>query len=201
MQSDNLNNDLLLEQYRQCNEHLRESDRKRDITLGTYITLSVALYGFSGRVSTDDVLLFFGIVGLVIVGILIGFLFTLYRGWHGVYVIQAVAFHEIIHKGRYRYDINNAFIRGVDFNFNYLTSIELIMFVMLHAVVFLNCGAAMWISSNDTFLLVARVLTAILSVEFLSHFVAMWILDYWKRTGKLGTKYLWLLQHTIKKFS
>jgi hypothetical protein len=193
-----LDKELLVEQYRQCNEHLRESDRKRDIALGFYATLSLALYGFAGGISAANTLLLSGIIGLTVLGIFLGFLFTLYRGWHGVYVIQAIALQEMIHKDRSNIDAE--FVRKIDLRFNYVISVELFTFLILHIVIFLNSIAAWIVATDKNGHLVATGLVAAVVIEFLSHFVAMGVLDHWKNSGKLGTQYLWVLQSTTSSW-
>lgn len=196
------NKEMLIEQYRQCNEHLRDSNRKRDLILGFYVTMTVALYGLSGRISAEDTKLLFGIVGLVALGILLGALLTLFRGWHVAYVLQAIAFHEMVH--REKPVIDKTFVKEVDIKFNYFISVELLVFVMLHSIVFLNCGAALMLATNVVAngwwypFIIGLIVMAVL--EFLSHFFAMWLLDHWKETGKLGPRYLWLLQSTVRKW-
>lgn len=197
-----LNTQLLLEQYRQCHEHLRESDRKKDIVLGFYVTMSLALYGFSATIGTDDTKLFFGAIGLTVLGILLGSLLTLYRGWHGVYVIQVIALQEMIHKNKSH--IDGDFLRNIAFGFNHFLSIELFVFLLLHTVVFLNSAAAFRLASsmaaNRCWRIVVIGLIVLVIAEFLTHFVAMGILDWRKRKGTLGTKYLWVLQSTTENW-
>ena len=137
-----LNKDMLLEQYRQVNEHHREADRKRDIILGFYITLSVAMYGFALRIDTSDTLkigfvdtLLFqlGILGLILLGFIVGLLCTIYRGWHGLIIIKEIVLQEMINKKKY--DIEIGFIKNVKYKLNIFTSVELLMLILLNEVV------------------------------------------------------------------
>ncbi len=192
-----LDKQLLVEQYRQCNEHLRESDRKRDVILGSYVTLSVLVYTFAAQTPNSDYFRFV-VVGLALLGIVVGFLFTLYRGWHGLYVIQAIILQEILHKDRI--DIGGKFVRKIDFAFNYVTSIELLMFFVLHSVVFVNSFVGVYLTQNSQWELHAFAILIIAWLEFTSHFIVMAYLDKLKKNGKLGTRYLWLLQSTLKNW-
>lgn len=54
-------------QYLQCNEHLRESDRKRDLLFGLYISLTVVYFSVF-RDFADDKGSIFVIVGLSLFG-------------------------------------------------------------------------------------------------------------------------------------
>jgi hypothetical protein len=189
-----LQQQFLIEQYHQCNEHLRESDKKRDLILGSYVTLSLAIYTFSPQKPGSDNFIIV-LLGLAIVGILIGFLFTLYRGWHGIYVLQAILLQEIIHKETTHVDGES--VKKIEFAFNYVTSVELFMFLILHLVVFMNAFLAVYLTPDFAWGIRAFGVVVIATLEFISHFLAMAYLDRLKQTGRLGTRYFWILQNTV----
>ncbi len=88
---------FLLEHYTQVYENLRESDRKRDILLGTYFTLSVAGVSFwFGTQGTPDSLYYrIGILTfLICLGFIVAIIVTRFRGWHAEYANVAMAIHK-----------------------------------------------------------------------------------------------------------
>jgi hypothetical protein len=61
-------------------------DRKRDIVFGGYATVTLGFHGLAGGGSADQSILIVGSLGLIVLGVLLGMLFTAYRAWHGLYV-------------------------------------------------------------------------------------------------------------------
>jgi len=95
---------FLLKHYAQVNEHLRESDRKRDILLGTYFTLSVAGVSFCFNIQdTPDTLYYrVGILTfLIFFGFIVAIIVKRFRGWHAEYVNVAMAIHKCFIDGHY----------------------------------------------------------------------------------------------------
>lgn len=199
-----INKELLLEQYRQCNEHLRESDRKKDTVLGFYATVTAVVYTIAAQNSTvfsasqgmanSYFLLVVLVMGLL--GVPIGFIFTLYRGWHGVYVIQAILIQELLHKDKNIIDSDS--VQKVNFGFQIVTSIEFFMFSILHILVYVNGVVGIILAEkSQQYELLAWIILILIFIEFVSHFFAMWHLDKLKNAGKLGAKYLWILQGVL----
>jgi len=205
-----LNLEILKEQYRQCHDHFRASDQKRDVILGAYTTITVAFYGFIARIydtgqqsapsvnpSVGKEALFVAIVGLLLIGILLGCLFTLYRGWHGLYIIQAIVLQQACQRDLRKVDAK--LIHEVTFRFNIFISVELFMFAILHSVLAFHfwfgfsIAATVWAGSCWPKIVVWTLLILVL-VEIAGHFLTMYVLDRLKDTGKLDPKYLWLLQ-------
>jgi len=188
-----MNLDMLQTQYAECNEHLRESDKKRDVAFGIYVTLSVAMYRFDGLLGSSD-LLILAILILISLGIVLGVVFTLYRGWHGFYVIQGIALQKASHaKDFMAFDGN--FIKGIKFQFNLLTSVELMMFVVLETTVLIHIWAAYSLSADNVWWKVITFFAlGVVVCEFVGHFVVMFYFDQLKKTGRLDDTYLWMLQ-------
>ena len=224
-----LDKDLLIEQYKQCHESLRETDRKRDIIFGAYITLCLAVYALVGRLNSslvvicktnnssvvidpmtatnnsmmiiDPIIL---LIGLTILGILIGGLFTGYRAWHGIYMLSAMALQKLIHKKNAPND--NNFLKSINFKFDAWMSVEFLMFVILNLVILFNCYIL--IIEYPSFPWVYAIVTSIgllLLVEFLLHICYMRHLDKLKNTGnplEMGYLWekgdLWILESTLK---
>ncbi len=92
---------FLLQHYAQVNEHLRESDRKRDILLGSYLTLSIA--GLSICFSLEVVPAWkIGILTfLICLGFIVAVTVTRFRGWHAEYANVAMAIHKCFIDGHY----------------------------------------------------------------------------------------------------
>lgn len=187
------NLDFLKEQYIQCNEHLRESDRKRDLLFGVYITITAAYFTFIKDVtgSIDSIYI---IVGISLFGSCLGVLFTLYRGWHGIYIITGIIIQNIMSNNKIL--ITENFIKNIDFKFNLISSVELFLFLMINAITIVNtwyCAAHL----KNNYTLISVVIFFWL-LQFITHFIVMYYLDKLKNTGRLKTKFLWLLQGTIE---
>ena len=90
---------FLLEHYTQVNEHLRESDRKRDVLLGSYSTLSIA--GLSICFSLEIMPAWrIGILTfLICLGFIVAITVTRFRGWHAEYINVLVAIHKSFKDG------------------------------------------------------------------------------------------------------
>lgn len=190
----NLDYDFLKDQYNQANEHLRETDKKRDVLVGFYITLTVAFYGFYSYLGKDPTLAIYLIVGLTLFGVCLGILFTLYRGWHGIYVIIAIIIQQKMHNKCIV--INRNFVKEIDFKFNLFTSAELFTYLILCTIIFLNALESYKLLLNVSPKICAISLLSIAVLQFIFHFLGMWWLDHLKKKEKLTTKYLWILQKT-----
>lgn len=87
--------DFLLEHYTQVNEHLRESDRKRNILFAVYSTLVAGTLSFIYSAEELDPLLKLVILGFLIAfGLGIAFYETFARAWHCEYTRVARAIHN-----------------------------------------------------------------------------------------------------------
>lgn len=87
--------DFLLEHYTQVNEHLRESDRNRNIWFAVYSTLVAGTLSFIYSVEELDPLLKLAILGFLIAfGLGIAFYTTFARAWHCEYTRVARAIHK-----------------------------------------------------------------------------------------------------------
>jgi hypothetical protein len=89
---DSLASSLLLELFRQANEHSRETDRKRNILLGSYLTIVGVGAGWLIDAWPRDLtstpvpwLVWFILAGLLIVGLPVLRAVTVYRAWHAYY--------------------------------------------------------------------------------------------------------------------
>lgn len=184
---------FLAEQYNQCNDNLRDTDRKRDVMLGFYAAFSAALYGFAAKPETQN-LFSLGLVFLVIFGIGLGLLFTIYRAWHNVYVLQAIVLQRLAHEEE-GMSISEL-VKSADFKFNNFLATELLMFFLLQAVLLMNIIATFIVLESFPAQCIAFILFVCFVVEFLVHFGVMMWFDGLKKHKKLGTKYLWILQGT-----
>ena len=76
--------DIDLEIYKQCNEHLKETDRKRDQLVAAFaVVVGVVI---SNKEKLEGEWLEFSLLGLGIAGILVILAIVQYRKWHIVYV-------------------------------------------------------------------------------------------------------------------
>ncbi len=90
--------DFLLEHYRQVNEYLRESDRRRDVLLGSYLVLITG--GLSFVISSTNQPLTLSIqAGLFFLGILVAIFTGIARAWHCEYNRVAMAIHKSFLEG------------------------------------------------------------------------------------------------------
>lgn len=187
----NYNLDFLREQYIQCNEHLRESDRKRDLLLGLYITITAAYFTLLKDI-TGSVDSIYVIVGISLFGSCLGVLFTMYRVWHGIYIIMGIIIQSIVANNKL--SITGNFIKSIDFMFQ-IVSVELFLFLMINAITIVNT----WYSCEHmhNYALISIVIISWL-LQFVMHFIIMHYFDKLKNNGRLTTKYLWLLQGTIE---
>ncbi len=85
---------FLLEHYTQVYENLRESDRKRDILLGTYFTLSVAGVSFCFAAQAEPYYRISILTFLICLGFIVAIIVTRFRGWHAEYANVAMAIHK-----------------------------------------------------------------------------------------------------------
>ncbi len=86
--------DFLLEHYRQISEHLRESDRKRDVLLGSYLVLVGGGLGFVFSTAASQTLALGIQVGFLILGILVAIFTGFARAWHCEYNRVTMAIHK-----------------------------------------------------------------------------------------------------------
>lgn len=87
--------DFLIEHYTQVNEHLRESDRNRNIWFAVYSTLVAGTLSFIYSVEELDPLLKLAILGFLIAfGLGIAFYTTFARAWHCEYTRVVRAIHK-----------------------------------------------------------------------------------------------------------
>lgn len=94
--------DFLLEHYRQVNEHLRESDRKRNIFVGFYLVLVSSILGFTLRLddhAVDPALKLSFLSILFGVGIIVAIYTGISRAWHCEYNNTAIAIHKCFLNG------------------------------------------------------------------------------------------------------
>ena len=196
---------LIEERYGECHTHMRASDQKRDVILGVYATLSIGLYGLSARSTAAVVempfvvlrgtdLMLIVVVGLVLTGLLMGGLFTLYRAWHMLYIMQAIVL-QFIHTTNG--EVSAKLVANAPVRFQLYPSIELLMFLILHVIIALHV-VALWLISSTLPPVVRWTMLGItgslILLEFGGHFVLMSILDSSKRQGKLKPEQMWLLQ-------
>jgi hypothetical protein len=83
---------FLIECYKQVNEHLRESDRKRDVLVGAFIPLVIGITAFIK--DSDFFSKFVSLIGIFLVSIPVVICITRYRGWHAEYVNAAIAINK-----------------------------------------------------------------------------------------------------------
>lgn len=207
----NLNMESLIELNNQCHEHLRESNRKKDAMLGFYLSATFIMFGLIGNSSNlfkTSIIMWVCFAAVAIAGICLGAILTMYRGWHGLYIITSVVLQELITKGEQK--ISNKFIRDIDFKFCSLFSVEFLLFLFSQIFVGLNLYVMFYILplivEKSTNIFYSKELCNTVSwglfwlfiFEFSLHIVAMIILDNFKKKGKLNEKYLWLLNGKIE---
>ncbi len=197
----------LIEQSNQCHEHLRESNRKKDTILGFYISATFIVIGIWGNYYNQgkiELLFWISMLGLVIAGCALGALLTLYRGWHGLYIITSIIFQELIQKSKNT--IDTEFIKKIKYRFILVSSAEFITFLFLHAFLIMNLALFIEYTPDfrnsifencHTYILYSCIASVI--IEFISHFLAMGHLDILKRNGRLNEKYLWMLNGRFSK--
>jgi len=199
--------DALIEQSNQCHEHLRESNRKKDTILGFYISATFIVIGIWGNYSASgkiEDLFWISLIGLVLAGIALGALLTLYRGWHGLYIITSIVLQDLIQKSKNTVDIE--IITEVRYRFNSWRSAEFMTYVFLHSFIVMNLILSFLFTSNSYIAIVESdqniimiIITVFVSIEFISHFFVMFYLDKLKNSGKLDEKYLWMLNGRISR--
>lgn len=85
--------DFLIEHYKQVNEHLRESDRNRNILLGIYLGLVTGILSFCLSLNNQPLsVIMLGL--LFILGVMIAIYTTIARAWHCEYTSAAMAIHR-----------------------------------------------------------------------------------------------------------
>jgi len=82
-----------IEIYRQCHEHLKETDKKRDQILAFYAIIVGIFFGSLDKLK--DFKDIFAIV-LALLGVLLAIVLIHYRKWHIVYVNSAIALQNLI---------------------------------------------------------------------------------------------------------
>jgi len=196
----------LIELNNQCHEHLRESNRKKDAMLGFYLSATFIMFGLIGNSSNlfkTSIIMWVCFASVAIAGICLGAILTMYRGWHGLYIITSVVLQELITTEQQK--ISNKFISEINFKFCSVFSVEFLMFLFSQIFVGLNLyvmfytlpmiveKSTIYIYSKEFCEIFSYVLLGIFIVEFFLHIVAMIILDNFKKNGELNEKYLWLL--------
>lgn len=198
--------DSLIELNNQCHEHMRESNRKKDAMLGFYLSATFIMFGLIGNSSNlfkTSIIMWVCFASVAIAGICLGAILTMYRGWHGLYIITSVVLQELIKTEQQK--ISNKFICEINFKFCSPFSVEFLMFLFSQIFVGLNLyvmfytlpmiveKSTIYIYSKEFCEIFSYVLLGIFIVEFFLHIVAMIILDNFKKNGELNEKYLWLL--------
>jgi len=91
--------DFLIEHYRQVNEHMRESDRKRDVLLSSYLLLVGAVVGVIASLRFDPWVLAAVILGLLLIGCIMAIIVSRFAAWHAEYVNVGIAIHKCFLEG------------------------------------------------------------------------------------------------------
>jgi TM2 domain-containing membrane protein YozV len=95
--------------YRECNEHLKETDKKRDQLAGVYVVLFGLLLANYDKFSSNHRTLTLGIFSLL--GIFVILVIIQYRKWHINYIRAAQAvtiFSKLPDKSKERIKISNS---------------------------------------------------------------------------------------------
>lgn len=99
---------FLLEHYRQVNEHLRETDRKRNILLGLYIPTGGILTlltfpdsPFMDVLNGSPVIFVSFVVVWIIMGIFVFYGITIFRRWHIEFRNVTIGIHRAFVNGDY----------------------------------------------------------------------------------------------------
>ena len=183
-------NALRLEAYKQCNEYVRSADVRKDTLLILYgtLTLSTVILSAVKYASEEDVLrrlLIVGPLSLVILGIIFLVLFTLFRGYHTAYLIQAVIIEADI-AGRQRPEAQNlpSFLKW---------GVEQGTFGILNLFVAGNLFLALWagIKFDLGFALLASILLFVVAMLFYREYLSS--LDL-KKPDRLPERYMWILR-------
>lgn len=98
---------ILDEIYKQCHEHLKETDKKRDQILG-FFAIVVGIF-FSSLDKLGEVKDIFSVI-LSIFGVLLAIILIHYRKWHTIYVNSAIVLQNLILQGK---DVTNQNISEV----------------------------------------------------------------------------------------
>ena len=201
--------DSHIELLNQCHEHLRESNRKKDTILGFYLTATFIILGFyanASALSDMSFVMWICFMALVIAGQCIGILLTLYRGWHGFYIISSIVIQELINNSEEKVSFD--FIKRIKFKFSSIISVEFFTFMFLHIFISLNIYIMFYaipILNDNSFFsegfcrMTSYILLVCFIFELIAHFVGMIILDRYKQNGNLNEKYLWILHGKITK--
>lgn len=176
--------------------------------MGFYLSATFIILGFaanSENLTKMSLLIWICFAALVSAGTILGILLTLYRGWHGCYVISAIVLQELIKQSKQEIPIK--FIRDIEFKFNSIISVEFISFLFLQVFIALNISLMYYVipsgidypnMSNMLFKIIPNVLVGLFVLDIIAHFTGMNILDRLKHNDKLDEKYLWLLNGKIK---
>jgi hypothetical protein len=207
MKQVDMETNALIELDKQCHEHLRESNRKKDTLLGFYLSATFILTGFfekSFELTPMSVTLWTCYALLLTIGLVIGMVLTIYRGWHGCYVITSIVIQNLIKKSEQ--EVKFKFIKGIRFKFNSLISVELLMFFILslfnafnfYIMITIFSSIEIYAFFSKPFCWIIQITLLILFIlEIFAHFTAMIFLDRFKNNGTLNEKYLWLLNGKI----
>lgn len=131
---------LVLEVYRQANEHSRETDRKRNILVGSYLTIVGIGAGWLVNAwleNPDSVvtqsLVWFILVTLLIVGLPVLRAVTVYRAWHAYYGNICKAVQWSLARNLNLYEAACALIRDRSNRYEYFSprGVEFTMYVFV----------------------------------------------------------------------
>lgn len=207
MSETDTNTTALIELDKQCHQHLRESNRKKDNYVGFYLTATFLLVGFFGKsleLKIIPPIVWICYALIVFVGFVLGWILTMYRGWHGCYIISSIVIQRLIQKGIK--EVPFKFIKEINFKFSSIISIEFLNFSFLHVLILFNACIFCYLHDNINYkdfistslsTKITIILAALVIIEFIAHLVIMRYLDKWKSNGNLNEKYLWLLNGKI----
>lgn len=86
--SNAIRQDIYVEMYKQCHDHLRETDKKRDQLLMFYAAVFTAFWGFLEQATIEVVAVAWM---LTVVGLCLAVVLVKYRKWHIIYTKSAIS--------------------------------------------------------------------------------------------------------------
>ena len=81
--------------YEECNEHLREQDRKRDQTIAFFVALT-GYFVAKESILSDNSSSWILYLLLFVVGIIITFILVRYKTWHEKYVLASISISTVM---------------------------------------------------------------------------------------------------------
>lgn len=81
--------------YEECNEHLREQDRKRDQTIAFFVALT-GYFVAKESILSDNSSSWILYLLLFVVGIIIAFILVRYKSWHEKYVLASISISTVM---------------------------------------------------------------------------------------------------------